>query len=159
MALENTAGRGTFTHYGPRVTQQQYGGEVAGEHGLDRVISMVFDYDDLPVAGDDERSLSPIIPAGAVIKSSELEILTVFDGTTPTISYGCWDVTDDLVEDADGLDVTVAADALGATAGNGALIGTIAANDLQVTAVQAAGTSTQGRARITVVYQVTPAQT
>ncbi len=80
MALENTAGLGVQKHYGPRTTNQKFGGQVPDD--LVKYAAWTFSYNDLPDAASDKLGLS--IPAYAKILSAKLEILTAFTSTSTT---------------------------------------------------------------------------
>lgn len=91
MALEDTSGRGVLSHYGPRDTNELYGGTInAG--GRRKSLVVVFDYDSFPGGSTDE--LRAYIPAGSTIIDAYLKVDTAFTG-----SVGVFDIS---VEQSDG---------------------------------------------------------
>jgi len=105
------------------------------------------------------------IPAGAFLKSAELQVLTAFAGATATLDIGLVQASDQEAaftdEDDDGIDAAVAVtaiDAVGDTiACDGALIGTVLGADAGGYLVSAeAGTAsfTAGEARLVIEYYI-----
>jgi len=125
MALEDTAGRGVLTSYGPRPTNETNGGKL-GSKGRIKQITYKFSYDDLPGGGTD--ALRAFVPAGAVIVDAYIIPTTDFAGGT-SYDIGLEQSDGSTAIDADGLfDALVLAD-LDATPGS------------SVTAAEHAGTN------------------
>ena len=96
-----------------------------------------------------------VIPAGSTIVSSSMKTLTQFTATTATtLNIGLKDNVDGTTIDADGLDAAVAFPADDAvTAGDGALIGTIVAQDAVVSVDPNVADLLTGEAVIFVIYE------
>lgn len=157
MSFENTAGIGVLNHYGPRVTDQSFGGH---QNTVNHVKTAVwqFTYDNLPDGATDNLALS--IPANSTIVSAKLRVVTAFAGGT---SYAVGlETSADGVIDADGLltdanlplaSLTPAGKLL---TGTGALVGTTIGASAGELTVTATGTFTAGEAQVIVEY-ITPA--
>jgi len=155
MGIETSAVRGVTVHYGPRVTTGKYG-RYGNDTGLTKTAEWTFDYDDLPVAGEDTMGVS--IPAYAKITSARLEVLTAFAGGT-TYNIGLYTAAGVAI-DADGIDAAVALAVMDARGDvvvcDGALVGgvlSVGATAGKLT-VAATGTYTAGKARLVVEYVV-----
>ena len=149
MGYENSAGLGVRNHYGPKAIKD-FGGQVSTS-GMEKELSIVFDWDDLPVVS--LLDMEPQIPAGSYIKSAQLEVLEAMTGTLGTWDIGLYE-PDGTVVDLDGIDVAVAQAALVADAWiacDGALIGTGIGVDSQVVVAEG-GTVTAGKARLIIEY-------
>lgn len=158
MAFENTAIRGVAAHYGPRTTNQKFGGQ--GDAKLVKLAVWDFDYNDLPTFGS--NNLQHVIPAGATIVSAELIVDTAFTSTSTTtdLDIGLYTAAGVAI-DADGLIAAAQATqtAIG-TEGNlvtgaGALIGKTVgavAGELKVTPTVADLTAGAGRIVVKYVY-------
>lgn len=96
MSLENSAGLGVLSNYGPRAVEEKYGGVYISNDEVKRA-QWIFDYDDLPVGSTSGLELS--IPAGASIVSAKMEVVEAFTSTST--------LTDLLIglEQADGTDI------------------------------------------------------
>ena len=166
MAFENPAGASvtqSLTHYGPRTTNQSYGGTPTTK-GTTKEIVWVFSYDDLPAYST--SSLEQIIPAYATIIEARVEILTAFAGGT-TYNFGLYQATGatsvGTVIDADGIDAAVALAVMDARGDvvhcDGALVSStatgnvvsIGAEPAELT-VAATGTYTAGKAKLVITY-------
>lgn len=158
MAFESTSGLGVLNHYGPRDTNQKYGGETPDD--LIKTAVWTFDYDQLPAGGTNKLGMS--IPAYAKILSARFEVLTGFTSTSTTTDL------DVGLEQADGTDIdldgfltaaqltqTVIATRGNFVTGTGALVGAsigAAAGELVVTPT--VNDLTAGKARVIVQYVV-----
>lgn len=158
MAFESTSGLGVLNHYGPRDTNQKYGGKTPDD--LIKTAVWTFDYDQLPAGGTNKLGMS--IPAYAKILSARFEVLTGFTSTSTTTDL------DVGLEQADGTDIdldgfltaaqltqTVIATRGNFVTGTGALVGAsigAAAGELVVTPTVA--DLTAGKARVIVQYVV-----
>lgn len=158
MALENTAGRGVLDSYGPRGTDTQYGGETAGESGIERVVEFVFDYDELPAYG--ATNLAQVVPVGARITSATFDVITAFTSTSTTtdLDVGLWQDDNGGTYDADGLltaaqlTQTVLA-TLVRTTGTGAVVNGVPLTEAcQVYITPTVDDLLTGRARLVVSY-------
>ena len=160
MGFELDSKRGVLNHYGPRTTDQKFGGEICDE--VIKTVQWTFDYNDLPTGATNKLGYS--IPANSTILMAKLQIIDAFTSTSTT--------TDLLVglEQADGTDIDLdglitAAQATqttiavansiidGASGTPAALIGTTigtAAGELIVTS--SAADLTAGKARLIVQY-------
>ena len=155
MTFESLTGTGSLAHYGPRVTNQKYGGALSAGDGSKRAI-WTFDFDDLPVNA--ENGIYATIPANAYIVSATITVLTAMDGTLGTLTVGL-EQADGTVIDVDGIDAAVAQAALVANAVircDGALVTQAAdigdaAGQLLVTT---GGTVTAGKFEVAINYHV-----
>lgn len=140
------------THYGRRDIEDVVGSSYVPAQGIS-VLEYQFSFDDLPVSGVD--SLIPRIPAGSVIRSSILTVVTAMAGTSGTITMGL-EQPDGTAIDVDGLDATVAQAVLIAKAsivGDGALVGVgIGAAEGQLV-VSTGGTVTAGKFILRVEFE------
>lgn len=156
MTFENTAGLGVQKSYGPRTTNQKYGGQVPDD--LVKYASWTFNYNDLPDAATDKLGLS--IPAYAKILSARLEILTAFTSTSTTTDLDIGLQTAAGVEiDNDGLITAAqATQTVIATRGNfvtgtGALVGaSIGATAGELVVTPTVADLLTGKARVIVSY-------
>ena len=161
MSLVTSAGRGSvLTHYGTREVEEKYGSQTAGEDGVNRVVEWVFNYDDLPAYSD--TGLGYVIPAGAVITASYLDIITTItsDSTTTDLTIGLWQNDNGATYDADGLHTAAVLDEdaiaiVGRQTGTGAVVGAAALTEAcQVYITPSAADLATGRARLIVEYTV-----
>ena len=157
MGYESSAGLGVRNHYGPKVIgeAEQFGGQVSTSGYIKQAI-WEFDFDNLPVNGLGQ--MEAIIPAGAVIMSMEIAVVTAMLGTVGTMTIGLEEPDGTLI-DIDGLGT--AAEIIQASlvdnaviTGTGALIGTQIDVDAQLLVVEG-GTVTAGRYRVVVEYRQT----
>ena len=81
MGFETTAVRGVLEHYGPRKTNQTFGGRMSWDNQK-KTARWTFDYNDLPDAALHNLGLS--IPAGSTILTARLRIITAFTSTSTT---------------------------------------------------------------------------
>lgn len=134
-------------YYGPR-TVDSLGTAIGGTRGVEKLV-YEFDFDALP-GTDANDAVVPVIPAGKLIKAVYVDVLTAVTGATDYI-IGLSEA-DGTVIDADGL-VTSGDSALtaGSYAGSGALVGTNAGEDGQLT-FAFTGTATAGSFRVVVEY-------
>ena len=144
--------RRAATHYGRRDIEDVVGSSYVPALGVS-VLEYQFSFDDLPVSGVD--ALIPRIPAGSVIRSSILTVVTAMTGTVGTITMGL-EQPDGTAIDVDGLDAAVAQAVLIAKAsivGDGALVGVgIGAAEGQVI-VTTGGTVTAGKFILRVEFE------
>lgn len=154
---ENNAGLGVRNHYGPKEIgdSENFGGQVSTGGFIKQAI-WEFDFDNLPVNSADGGQMEAEIPAGAIIMSAEIEVVTAMSGTSGTYTVGL-EEADGTVIDIDGL--ILISEAIQANlvdnavvAGAGALIGTQIDEDGQLLVVEG-GTVTAGRFRVVVEYR------
>ena len=92
MSFENSAGLGTYNHYGPRVSNVEDGGNIKTEGIVNELtFDVTGEFINDVIAGGTSRSLSIMkLPAGAKILSAIVDVTTVFvaSGTTPTVRVG-----------------------------------------------------------------------
>ena len=171
MSLENTSVRNVLTHYGPRSVNESYGGETAGESGVDRKVEYIFDYNELRAfsasdTDDDDVHLDALIPAGARITSATFDVLVAFTSTSTTtdLDVGLWQNDNDAVYDADGL-LTAAQltqtviGTLVRTTGTGDVINKLPLTEAcRVQMVPTVDDLLTGRARLIVTYTMTPSE-
>lgn len=164
MSLENTAGRNVLDSYGPRGTDTQYGGEMAGEEGKLRLIEYTFDFDELPAYN--ATSLALVIPAGARVTGASFDVITAFTSTSTTtdLSVGLWQDDNDATYDEDGLltaaqlTQTVLA-TLVRTLGTGDVINDVPLTEAcQVYITPSVDDLLTGRAKLSITYYETPAE-
>ena len=74
MGYEVGGKRNVATHYGPRTTDGQFGGQESSKEGLLKTAEWDFSYSNLPVAGT--TALTFKLPANAMIKSAVIYITT-----------------------------------------------------------------------------------
>lgn len=79
MGYENSAGLGNRNHYGPRSTNNKFGGKLPGNGPL-RTVEYVFDYDDLP--GASTLDMEVLLDDNCVIREAWFEVLEAFVGGT-----------------------------------------------------------------------------
>lgn len=161
MGFETGAVRGVVSHYGPRNSDQSFGGTLTDRAG-ERKVVYEFDYDNLPEATN--INLDAVIPAGALIVSADFRITTAFTSTSTTsdLLVGLADADGgSTITDADGLltaaqlTQTVIATLVN-TSGTGALVGTVLSEAAVVTVAPSADDLLTGHATLEVAYKVTP---
>lgn len=81
MSLETTDIRGVVQNYGPRPTNEKFGGRVSW-NDLKKTATWDFNYDDLPQGNLHNLDLS--IPAGSTIVSARCRIIDAFTSTSTT---------------------------------------------------------------------------
>lgn len=151
MGYENTAGLGVLNHYGPRTTDEKFGG-VNGRGKVKTVVTK-FSYNDLPTPGADNAIISAYVPTGAQVINAYIKATTTFVGGT---SYDIGLQESDGTEiDNDGLfDALTLAEA---NAGAMAADNTFVQQGLELAAdgyvvVAATGTFTAGAAELVIEY-------
>lgn len=126
MGFETAPKRGVVVHYGPRDNKANYGG-AHGSKGRVKTAVWRLDYADVnadfATADLGADALAHVIPAGAVINSATLNIITAFDGTTITANIGL-ETSAGAEIDVDGIDAAVSLATVGSIACDGALVGT-----------------------------------
>jgi|TARA_R110001606_G_C14939696_1_gene599089 hypothetical protein len=154
MGYEVGNKRNVATHYGPRTTDGQFGGQESSKEGLLKTAEWDFTYDKLPAAGT--TALTYKLPANAMIQSAVLYVTTAFAGaSTPTLQVGhVGEATDadSLIAAAQATNalITVKGSVIsGAGAYHKKTIGNTAAS---VTVSAAAGTLTAGAAKLRVTF-------
>lgn len=157
MGFERTTGTNVTVHYGPRDTDEKYGGTYGSKDEVKRV-EWTFDYNDLP-SEDTANNLEATVPANATVVSAKLEIITGFTSTSTTTDLTVGLAFASNTDDPDGL--VTAANATQttiATAGNlitgsGAFVGaTIGDEAGQLTVAPTVADLLTGRARVVVEY-------
>jgi len=125
---------------------QKEGASIHTE-GMVKELRLDLDHSNLPVSGTAVTNDNLGIPSGASILTATLHTSEVFSGAITVGLMG----TDGVTEDADGLiaSTTPAADSV--TVGSGALLNTVADEDLYVHVV---GTVTTGAGTLVVEYQI-----
>ena len=160
MTIEANTGTGSVAHYGARVTDKKYGGEVSNRAGT-KTIVVTFDYDDLPAATF--PGLQAQVPKGAVITAARFDVITAFTSTSTTtdLQVGIADadggstVTDvDALLTAANLTQTVIAEATDITPGTGASVGAPVTENVVITVTPTVDDLLTGKARIEVDYKV-----
>jgi len=141
---------GSSIYYGPRTVDQGVG-SVIGNTSAVEIAKYEFDYNNLPTAdANDEVVLT--IPAGAVIKSCDVNVTTAVTGATDYTVGGS--EADGSNPDVDGfLAIGDSALTAGISSGTGAYIGTELQYDTQLT-FTFTGTATAGVFEIRVEYYV-----
>lgn len=166
MGFENNTGIGSLSHYGPRSTNQKYGGVWGSQDGVKEAV-YVFDFDDLPAQSS--SNIEVVIPSGATIVGAKFRVITGFTSTSTTSdltvgladSDGGSDITDaDGIFTAAELTQTVIATAGNYVAGSGgALIGVTLSEAAELTVAPTVDDLLTGRAEVTVEYKLaTPSQ-
>jgi len=118
-------------------------GQVEASQEKGKVYKYTFDVTDGPVATDTDTAVQTI-PAGAVIKAADIQVVsTLSGGTNFTLGMSQPDGT---VIDADGIDAAVTATS-GYVSADGALIGTALSAEGQLTFT---GTRTAGVLEVTI---------
>jgi len=162
MGFESNTGTGSVAHYGPRETNQSFGGTSTNRSGEIQAVYQ-FDFDELPEATNID--LDNIIPSGAQILSAEFNVITAFTSTSTTsdLLVGLADADGGAtITDADGL-LTAAQltqTVIGTTvvtSGTGALVGTTLTEAAVVTVAPSVDDLLTGRANLVVTYR--PANT
>jgi|TARA_R110000744_G_scaffold221479_1_gene340473 hypothetical protein len=167
MGFETNLIRGVETHYGPRSTNKKFGG-ITQNNGPVKTAEWTWDFDDLPVSGDNKMILR--IPANTYIVEAYFQVITAFAGGTTydidlvetdgsAIGTGedkLWDALALASIDATEvlLELKSSTCASGSNSGNAVMAKTDAVGQLQVVAT---GTFTAGRARIIIEYLTVPA--
>lgn len=156
MTFELDSKRGVLQHYGPRVVDQKFGGDV--DDDIIKTAVWSFDYNDLPTFGT--SNLQKVIPANARILSAKLEVITGFTSTSTTtdLDVGLY-TSAGVAIDANGLiTATEATQTTIATAGNvivgaGALLNTtIGATGGELVVAPTVADLLTGRGRVIVQY-------
>ena len=158
MTFETGLIRGVTKNFGPRKTDQRYGGRV--DDDLIKTVIWTFNYDDLPVASTNKLTFS--VPSGSVPLEAYFQVLTAFAGGTSydidlvdsagsAIGSGTdklWDLIATAEIDAS---VTVLPASLhgGTNSGNALFVPLASAGQLKVTA---AGTFTAGVGAVILKY-------
>jgi len=159
MAFEDSAGINVRNHYGPRVINNKFGGELPGD-GAIRQIEYVFDYDELPQ--NDTGEMSVLLPDNSVLVDVYWHTLVPFVGVT---SYNVDLVEQDgssigllsdkifndllLVEIDTAGEVNLSSTHTGTNSGNALGIAIIEPSNLHIVAT---GVATAGRARVVLDY-------
>jgi len=159
MSFENSAGIGVRNSYGPRTTNNKFGGKLPGD-GAIKQLEYVFSYDDLPVASTLE--MEHLMGDNALIVDAYIEVITGFAGGTSydidmvTTAGGAIGSGEDKLWDAlVTADLNVAGERSvssthgGTNSGNALNVQLVDPAQLQVVAT---GTFTAGKARIVIDY-------
>lgn len=158
MGFENSAGLGVQNHYGPRTTNQKFGGKVPDD--VVKFAAWTFNYNDLPDAASDKLGVS--LPAYAKILSARMEILTAFTSTSTTTDLtvglqtsGGTEIDDDgLITAANATQTTIGTRGNFIT-GSGALVGaSIGATAGELVVTPSVADLLTGKARVIVEYIV-----
>ena len=161
MTFETGAIRGVTKNYGPRKTDQRYGGRV--DDDLIKTAIWTFSYDDLPVASTNKLTFT--LPIGSVPIEAYFQVLTAFAGGTSydidfvdsagtAIGSGTDKLWDGLTTAEIDASVTVLPASQGANnSGNALFVPLASAGQLKVTA---SGTFTAGVGAVILKY-LTPA--
>lgn len=156
------AKRNVLNHFGPRKTNQKYGGKSLDGDGRRQIARWRFNYDDLPAGATNNLGLT--IPANSTILSAKLNIITAFTSTSTTTdltiglekSDGTDIDTDGLITAAQATQTTIAvANSIidGASGTAAALIGTtIGTDDAELVVTPSVADLTAGRAEMIVEY-------
>jgi len=160
MGFETTAIRGVMNHYGPRTTDEKFGGQSSTAAGIVKEAIWEFSYNDLPTYGSSNMQFS--LPANATVVSAKLVVDTAFTSTSTTtdLEVGLYTGAGVAI-DADGLITAVNASqttiavANSVITGSGALVGVgigAAAGELKVTASAADLLTGAGRVVVEYIY-------
>lgn len=163
MTFETGAVRGVAKNYGPRKTDQRYGGRV--DDDLIKTAIWTFSYDDLPVASTGKLTFS--LPSGSVPLEAYFQVLTAFAGGTSydidlvdsagsAIGSGTdklWDAIATAEIDASVVVLPSSLHVGGGNSGNALFVPLASAGQLKVTAT---GTFTAGVGAVILKY-LTPA--
>lgn len=122
-------------------------GATVHTKGMVKELVVRLDHSNLPVSGTAVQGNSVGIPSGASILSATLHTDEVWSGAITVGLMG----TDGVTEDADGLITTGTPAANSVTVGSGALINTVADEDLYVHVV---GSVTTGSGELVVEYSI-----
>lgn len=118
--------------------------------GSNKELRLNVDYSSLPATGSAVQGDNNKIPAGAVIISSQYQGTVTFSHAVEIGLMG----SDGVVEDKDGLHTTAALAADTFYTGAGALIGTVADEDLYITVEATTTTPTAGAGELVVTYRI-----
>lgn len=168
--LRDDTVRTTWTNYGTRGTDNQFGGELAGEEGKLRVVEYSFTYDELPghsgAAVDiDDSNLAVTIPAGARITAATFDILDAFgsDSATTDLIVGTYQadgggaIDDNGIFEVTELDQTdIAAETRIVASAGAQLNGAVLAEEAAIVVAPSANDLNAGRAVLTVSYYMVP---
>ena len=153
---------GLYIKYGTTEATAALGGEVMTMEGEHKAV-ISFGYDDLAAFGTTKiMSDNVVIPNGALIKSALLYVETAFStASSPTLTIGTIDQNRSTVtapdDDADGIDATIAASALGdavTVTCDGALIGDVLGDSVLITMLVGTADFTDGRAKLTITWYI-----
>lgn len=159
MGFATDSKRGVLVHYGPRDTDESFGGELATK-GKQHQIVYKFSYSDLP--GGSTDALTAFVPSGAMITEAYFIPTTAFAGGT-SYDIGLIQSNNSTEIDLDGLfDALVLADidasigtaltaSLHGGTNSGALVGSVLTADGYLK-VAATGTFTAGEATFILEY-------
>ena len=154
MGYEVGAKRNVATHYGPRTTDGQFGGQESSKEGLLKTAEWDFSWSNLPVDG--ATALTFKVPANAMVKSAVVYITTAWAGTgTPTMQVGVVGAATDadgLVAAAQGTNALILVKGSVITGAGAYINKTIGTSDASVTVTAAAGAFTAGSAKLRVTY-------
>jgi len=159
MAFEDSAGINVRNHYGPRVINNKFGGELPGD-GAVRQVEYVFDYSQLPENGSGEMEL--LLPDNSTLVDVYFVALEPFIGGTSydidlvekdgtPIGVGSDKIFDALLQseiDTEG-ETNLSSTHTGTNSGNALGIAISPSSQLQVSAT---GAFTTGKARIVIDY-------
>lgn len=147
MSLENTAGLGVNSHYGPRVTEDGILGGVTLTDGVRNELVLF-------VTDENYASVTATIPAGAVIVDAfavVTEAFTFTGGTTPSMKVGT-----DTSEATNGAGVSLTSTGTSAGTLAGTWTAPLAAETTVGVATAGAPTAvTAGQAKVVITYQYT----
>ncbi len=147
MGLESNTGTNSVAHYGARSTNEAYGGHLSDRSGNNRVV-IEASYSDFPLISG--TALNAHLPEGAIVNSAQVQIVTAFDGTTPSLLVGNAGDDDAYIDAADVTEATP-----GVYTGTGAELGAVVAADGEDVIVSMSATdNTTGEAKITIEYSV-----
>ncbi len=157
MAFEDSAGINVRNHYGPRVTNNKFGGDLPGD-GAVRQVEYVFDYDQLP--GNSLGEMEKLLPDNSTLIEALWITLDPFVGGT---SYGIVMVEQNgtiisggvlfdtlVLAEMDSIGETnLASTHTGATSGDGLGVNISPASQVSIAST---GVFTAGRARLVLDY-------
>lgn len=125
----------------------QADGATIHTKGMTKELRLDLDHSDLPRSGTAVQGNNVGIPSGASILSARLHTSEVFSGAITVGLMGA----DGVTEDADGLIASTTPAANSVTVGSGALINTVAGEDLYVHVV---GAVTTGAGQLVIEYTI-----
>jgi len=154
MGYEVGAKRNVTTHYGPRTTDGQYGGQESSKEGLLKTAEWDFSWSNLPVTGT--TALTFKLPANTIVQSALVYITTAWAGTsTPTMQVGLVGAATDpngFVDEAQGTNALILTKGAVIT-GAGVYIGkTVGTSDAAITVTAQTGAFTAGSAKLRITY-------
>lgn len=148
---------GLYVGFGTRKAEKNTGGAHASRGAIQTQTVKLYgpDMGDAVAASDLENAAR--IPQDALLLSADLFVTTAFAGATATLDIGIYDAADDSAVDDDGVDAAIAVGTLtdnAVVACDGALVGTVMAQESKIGASYDTAAFTAGEATLVVRYIV-----